>query len=90
MGVAGSDEAGEDGMSRILQDDALDLQNWVFGALHPNAQAGSFVRAFAEACARADAENYAVLRPALLAIAKKYPDYRDFDAIDNPARTGTA
>lgn len=68
----------------ILQDDALDLRNWVFGAMHERSDAGDFVRHFAEACARADWENYPLLRPALLEIARKYPNYSSFDAIDNP------
>ena len=71
-------------MPVTLQDDALDLRNWVFGAAHPNSSASSFVRTFAEACIRADGDNYPILRPALLEIAKKYPWYRRFDAVDNP------
>jgi len=64
----------------FLQEDALDVQNWVYGAMNPRSGAGDFVRRIAEACARADWENYPILRPALLAIAKKYPSYTPLGA----------
>lgn len=37
--------------------------------------AGDFLKHLAEAGLHADAENYAVLRPVLLIMSKKYPTY---------------
>jgi len=39
--------------------------------------AGSFLQTVAEAAFRADAENYPILRPALLELKAKYPQYAD-------------
>lgn len=36
---------------------------------------GSFVSAFADACLRADDHNITILKPALVQIMEKYPDY---------------
>jgi hypothetical protein len=38
--------------------------------------AGSFIKAFAAAVCQADDQNYALLRPSLLALKAKYPQYR--------------
>lgn len=38
---------------------------------------GSFLRAFAHACMRADEENEIILAPALKALIEKYPKYAD-------------
>jgi hypothetical protein len=67
-------------MGMVLQQDSESLRNWAFGAIHPafGADKNSFVHAFAEAVCRADSENYLVLRPALIELARKYPQYERF------------
>jgi hypothetical protein len=49
-----------------------DEARWLQTAL---AYGGSFIRTFAEACLRTDQDNEQILRPALRALMKKYPDY---------------
>ena len=62
----------------LMQDE--ELHNWLLGIAHGHpTQAGSFLRALADASFRADDTNYAILRPALLEIQAKYPEYK-FDA----------
>lgn len=46
---------------------------WVNEKLNLSKKSNSFLRAFAEACVRADEENYAILQPALRELMKKYP-----------------
>jgi len=54
------------------------LLPWLLGIVNgcPNPS-GDFLRALAEAALRADAENYVTLRPALLDIRTRYPEYED-------------
>lgn len=54
-----------------------ELFDWLTGVCHPTMGAGDFLRHLAEASLRADWENYPILRPALLKIAAKYPEYRE-------------
>lgn len=54
------------------------LFDWLLTAAghnQPRPAGGDFVRTLAEAALRADWENYAMLRPTLLAMQVKYPDY---------------
>jgi hypothetical protein len=53
-----------------------ELMRWGYGILHhePN-KSGDFLRYLAEAAARADGESYAALRPALLIISNRFPNY---------------
>jgi hypothetical protein len=59
----------------ILHNDN-ELARWVFGILHcePN-RSGDFLRHLAEAAVRADTESYSALRPALLIISNRFPEY---------------
>lgn len=50
-----------------------ELFNWLVNA---SAQAGDFLRSVADAGLRADAFNYPLLRPFLLLMAQKYPQYK--------------
>lgn len=43
---------------------------------------GGFVKTVAQAAMRADDDNYAILRPALLAFKAKYPKYDDMHQMD--------
>lgn len=58
-----------------------ELLPWLLGIVNGiPTRLGGFLRALADAALRADAKNYAILRPALLQIRDKYPDYRDAGA----------
>lgn len=53
-----------------------DLNNWIFSILDCRKVGnGSFILAVATAAVRADDDNYAILRSALLALKAKYPKY---------------
>ncbi len=56
----------------IWQEDE-ELIDWLLNLEPMNA--GSFLRAIGEAAMRADSQNYPVMRPLLLELKKKYPDY---------------
>lgn len=56
----------------IAQIDDEDLFQWLLNA---HAHAGDFLKALAEAGLRADMYNYPVLRPVLLEMKLKYPQY---------------
>jgi hypothetical protein len=58
-------------MTLIAQTDA-ELLEWILDA---SRNAGGFLSALAEAALRADWENYPVLRPVLVAMKAKYPQY---------------
>ena len=59
-----------------LQEDN-ELAPWVYGILHHEpTKPGDFLLELASAVARADFENYPILRPALLHLKTKYPKYR--------------
>lgn len=63
----------EDSMTNVYTDH--ELTDWIFGILDQKSGAGGFLTSLAELATRADAANYLILRPALLAIRDKYPDY---------------
>ena len=46
---------------------------WVNQKLQFSKDSNSFLRAFCEACVRADDENYELLRPVLQKLMEKYP-----------------
>lgn len=52
-----------------------DLFPWLHGV--QTKRAGSFLSSLADAALRADPSNFAILRPALLEIAAKYPEYAE-------------
>lgn len=61
----------------IVQTDPA-LISWVLGISNGKpTRSGDFLRALADAALRADALNYAILRPALLELKEKYPQYVD-------------
>ncbi len=51
--------------------------DWVNNAADDRRNAGSFVANFAKACLHADHENYRLIRPALVILIRKYPEYSD-------------
>ncbi len=54
-----------------------ELTDWLFGILHHRpTRPGSFLERLALAASTADYENYALLRPVLLKLKNKYPEYR--------------
>lgn len=55
----------------MLADDD-EMLAYVNAKLYP-IEPGSFLKAFLEACQRADHENYPMLRPVLKALSVKYP-----------------
>jgi hypothetical protein len=66
-----------------LQND-FELSPWIYGLLNNKPhEPGGFLKSLAECASRADFDNYSLLRPALVAIAKKYPEYSDEDP-ENP------
>jgi hypothetical protein len=56
----------------ILQNDPV-IQEWVLNL--ERFHAGSFLRSIALAAQHADSSNYALMRPLLLDLMKKYSDY---------------
>ena len=52
-----------------------EMIDWLLGVVGGNS--GSFLKSLADAGLRADCENYPVLRPALLAMKAKYPNYTE-------------
>jgi len=61
----------------IVQTDPA-LISWVLGIANGKpTRSGDFLRALADAALRADALNYEILRPALLQLKEKYPQYLD-------------
>lgn len=58
----------------MLQNDS-EMKVWVLNLYR--LRAGSFLQSVGEAAQRADIENYALMRPLLLALKFKYPDRRD-------------
>ena len=57
------------------------LQDWIMGAV---TYGGDFIKTLAQAAQRADAENYPVLRPALLQFRIKFPKYVDMCPPEDP------
>lgn len=56
---------------RSAQEDP-ELINWLINA---QAHGGSFIQSLADAGIRADWDNYRILRPVLLQMKQKYPNY---------------
>jgi len=74
LGSRARNDRGGGGEMIIATNDSL-MYEWIKNASNPANNAGSFVRAIAEAALRADHENYALLRPVLLELRRKYPQY---------------
>lgn len=64
-------------VSMGAQQDEEEIQRWLFGVANnePN-QAGDFLKTFVAAALRADAGNYPILRPAVMALKQRFPKYR--------------
>jgi hypothetical protein len=62
----------------IAQSDDSELLEWLVNA---REKGGGFVAALADAALVADWENYPILRPVLLDMRKKYPQYEASDAV---------
>jgi hypothetical protein len=62
----------------VAQNDDPELLEWLAKA---NQQGGGFVSALARAALVADPENYPILRPVILEMRKKYPQYEPSEAV---------
>ena len=62
----------------IAQNDDPMLLEWLSNA---SEKAGGFLCSMAQAALRADWENYPTMRPMLLEMRKKYPQYEPSDAV---------
>ena len=61
----------------LIANNDPELSPWLFGiTAHKPHRPGGFLESLAEVAFMADWENYAILRPALLAFKAKYPQYR--------------
>ena len=59
-----------------------ELLPWLMGIMNGRpTRAGDFLRSLAGAALRADFQNYREIRPALLNIRDRYPQYDDPDPI---------
>lgn len=80
-----SNETDELAFFPIAQNDPQ-LIEWLLGIVNGKpTRSGDFLRSVAEAALRADHQNYLLLRPALLEMQKKYPEYLDTDKSFPPA-----
>lgn len=60
-----------------FREDEEEVRRWVYGVNHGEPSApGGFLEAFVITVRRADDSNYALLRPAILALKAKFPKYR--------------
>jgi hypothetical protein len=64
--------ATNEGMARLTALDDTELGEWVMAL--GGERSGHFLCALAEAVMKADAEDYSVIRPALVNLKRKYPD----------------
>jgi hypothetical protein len=64
--------AKKEGMARLTALDDRELSEWVMAL--GGERSGHFLCALAEAVMKADAEDYSVIRPALMNLKRKYPD----------------
>jgi hypothetical protein len=65
------------------QNDDPELLEWLGAA---SRLGGGFVSSLAWAGLRADAENYSILRPVLVAMRAKYPAYEPSEAVKQEIR----
>ncbi len=57
--------------------DNEEIRRWIHGInQHEPTRPGDFLLAFAAAVCRADNTNYPVLRPCIVALMRKFPNYR--------------
>jgi hypothetical protein len=62
----------------VAQNDDPELLEWLAKA---NQSGGGFVSALSRAALVADDENYIILRPVLMQIRRKYPQYERSEAV---------
>lgn len=62
----------------IAQNDDPELLEWLAKA---DREGGGFLSALASAALVADFENYPILRPVLIEMRNKYPQYEPSDAV---------
>jgi len=67
----------------IAQNDDPELLEWLAKA---DTDAGAFVQSIARAGLHADHENYPLIRPLLLMMREKYPEYEPSDAVKEEIR----
>jgi len=67
----------------IAQSDNPELLEWLASA---DQFGGSFVRSVARAALVADRENYALIRPLIMELRRKYPKYEPTDAVKQEIR----
>lgn len=67
----------------IAQTDDPELLEWLAKA---NQRGGTFVSSIARAALSADIDNYALLRPVILELRKKYREYEPSDAVKQEIR----
>jgi hypothetical protein len=65
-------------LPKVAQEDDPELLEWLAKA---KERGGHFVAAMATAGLHADWENYPLIRPVLLVLRKKYPEYEPSDAV---------
>lgn len=60
-----------------LAQDEEEIRRWIHGInQHEPCRPGDFLLAFAAAICRADDSNYTLMRPTLIALKAKFPQYR--------------
>lgn len=70
----------------IAQEDDPELLEWLAKA---NQDGGGFVSSLARAGLVADFQNYPILRPVLIEMRKKYPQYEPSDAVKQQIKDRT-
>lgn len=71
----------------IAQNDDPELLEWLANA---DRFGGGFVRSIAQAALVADHENYPLIRPLLIVMRKKYPQYEPSEQVKQEIRERTA
>ena len=62
--------------SPLIAAEDEELQDWLYGVMSGRpVPAGDFLKAIVDAATRADWQNYPLLRPVLLQLRDKYPQY---------------
>jgi len=62
----------------VAQNDDRELLEWLANA---HQRGGSFISSLANAALRADPENYPLIRPLVLQMREKYPEYEPSEAV---------
>ena len=63
--------------ARTFREDEEEVRRWIYGVTHGEpSHPGGFLEAFCVTVRRANDANYILLRPAILALKAKFPQYR--------------